>query len=96
MKHQTVIHFNVAQKQIKQREINQRKEQAKYLNQFRTEFCDMFDISDWLHYSNKTKWSIQKLKEYAKFSNSEMTLKDSVYSFLGSELDEDDIYAMGF
>lgn len=92
---QTEIHFNIAKEQVKIYEKNQRKEQAKYLNQFRSEFCDMFTISDWSFYSEKTGWSIQKLYEYAKFSEYD-DLTNSVYNLLGSEIDEDDLYAFGY
>ena len=96
MNNQMEIIWSQAKEVSEQAIINNKKEQAKALNEFRTSFCDMFTISDWMYYAEKTEWSIQKLREYAKYQEEETTLKDYVYGFLGSELDEDDLYSLDF
>lgn len=91
MENNIEIHWQQAQEFPERKRI----QQAAALNEFRTSYCDLFNIQDWLHYSNLTGWSIEKLRAYARYEKQDQ-LTNILYTMLGSEIDEDDLSALGF
>tara|TARA_R110000868_G_scaffold411003_2_gene701273 strand:+ start:816 stop:1088 length:273 start_codon:yes stop_codon:yes gene_type:complete len=81
--------------QAKELPQNKRHRQAVALNDFRNSLCDLFDIQDWLYISEATGWTIEKLRQYAKYDTPNQ-LNSMVYSLLGSELNLDDLYTFDF